>query len=83
MNLPKHVELEGSDQEIRGLLKHWSKQQVPPPHAKGRLLRATVSPKNSIRISTPFQIPSYSNELMSWAMVYSFNRGVATFHLVR
>jgi len=83
MNLPKHFELEGSDHEIRGHLKHWSKQQVPPSYAKGRLLRAAVSPKNPIRISAPFQIPSYTNELMSWAMVYTFNRGVATFHLVR
>ena len=75
--------MDSSETEIQRLMKNWAKQQVPPPNIKAKLIRAAIAPKKPLRISLSHPMPTISNELISWAMVYSLNQGAATLHIVR
>ena len=72
-----------TDTKIRLKLKNWAKRQTPPPNVKNQLLRSAAAPRLTFSKSKPIKIPAFPTELVSWATVYSLDRSVATFHLIR
>ena len=71
------------DTNIRQQLKKWAQGQTPPPDGKTRLLKAATAPRISFRKPNALKIPAFPTEMVSWAMVYSMDRGVATLRLIR
>ena len=72
-----------TDTKIRHKLQNWAKGQTPPPTVKNQLLRSAAAPRLTFSKSKPIKIPAFPTELVSWATVYSLDRGVATLHLIR
>ena len=75
--------METSELKLRQQIKNWAKGQAPPPNGKARLLRSAAAPRISFYKPKPIKIPTFPAEMVSWAMVYSMDRGVATLRLIR
>jgi hypothetical protein len=72
-----------TDTKIQKKLKYWAKGQTPPPNIKNQLLRSAAAPRLSFSKSKPIKIPVFPTELVSWATVYSLDRGVTNLNFIR
>lgn len=68
--------------EIRQALKKWITEYRPPIDGRSRLLRAASSFDNKVEKKLPIGFGVLPNELLSWAIVYSMDRGIASLRLV-
>jgi hypothetical protein len=70
------------DAELKQSLKSWGAKQTPPANGRARLLGAVASLANQVERPAQFHFEGLPNEMFSWALVYSMERGVAALRLV-
>lgn len=75
--------MDTTDRQLRASLKNWVSKHPLPANGRARILGgAAFSKKPKIERSTPFEFTGIPNELLSWATVYSLDRGVGALRLV-
>ncbi len=74
--------MDAIDRKIRQSLKHWVGGQRPPANERARLMAEIAHSKLKAEKPSPMLVVEIPNEIFSWAMVYSWERGVAALRLV-
>ena len=72
-----------TDLQLKKSLKNWVAKQPLPVNGRARLLGEAAFVKTKrVAKPTPFEFVNKPADLLSWAMVYSMDRGVPTLRLV-
>lgn len=71
-----------TDNELRHYLKNWADHQPLPEHGKAKLIAAAATLKTKTTVKSPVNFSGTSNDLISWAMVYSNDRRMSMARLI-
>lgn len=75
--------MDTTDLQLKKSLKNWAAKQHPPSNGRARLLgEAAFVRTKKVSKPVPFEFVNKPADLLSWAMVYSMDRGVTTLRLV-